>query len=129
MRLIKTIASYKNGNEWVPQRDIEMHPLEETAIKSHWAIHEVQKKIPPEPTRAEEHEWLIEHGAEYVRAKRKEWKDLSDAIEPELLKACQAHEAAHNGWNEHVTLCLANGVCHDTYPGDARLDLKMPEGK
>ena len=31
---------------------------------------------------------------------------------------------AHNGWNEHVELCVMHGVCPNKYDGDARLNLK-----
>lgn len=129
MKLIKSIASYKTESGWIPQRDIEMHSLEEGMMRAHWAIQDVQNKIPPAPSKHDEHEWLIAYGPEYVKKKRDEHKVTKEAIQPELDAAHLAHQHAVVAWDSHVSLCQANGVCADTFIGDARYTLKMPEGK
>lgn len=116
MALIKTIASYrKEDGTWEPQRDVEMHPLEEKEIKAHWAIHDVNIKIPEKPTKEQEHEWLIENGADFVKLKREEWKKAYDVIEPELIAAHNYHQECTKEWHAHVEHCVANGFDCDTY--------------
>ncbi len=127
MVLKKAYASYRGEDgEIVPQRDVDMHPLEEEATLAHWAIHDERIKIPSKPTQADEHEWLIEHGAEYVKQKRIEWKSAYDTLYPNVEKAEALFQQKHNAWNDHVMLCHANGVDYDTFDGDAREKLTMP---
>lgn len=138
MTLIKTIAAYnrfyqekiihEDGNhhiedkvEWIEQKDIEMHPLEEDVVRKYWAINDVSNKIPSKPTQQEEHEFLIFHGADYVKQKRAEWQAIHDSIKPELDAAEKAYQDAHNYWNNHVALCIGNGHNPDTFQGDANL--------
>lgn len=130
MSLKKTIAGYLHGDgNWIEQRDVDMHPLEEDATLAHWAIHDERIKIPPKPTQTDEHEWLLEHGAEYVKQKRIEWQQQYDLLQPNVEKAEKIFQEKHDIWNEHVKLCVANGIDADTFQGDARQSLKMPQGK
>jgi len=147
MKLKKTIAAYlrkfevdilkedgtfshkEKREEEIDQKEVEMHPLQEDKIRKHWAIHEIQIKIPPKPSQVDEYEWMIEHGPAYIKQKRLEWQAAHDAIQPELEEAHKLHQDANDAWNAHATLCHANGYDYDTYPGDARQTLKMPEGK
>jgi len=98
---------------WVDQRDIEMHPLEEKAILAHWAIHDVKIKLPEKLSQQQEHELLIEHGADYVKQKRAEWQAAYDALLPEIEAAEKAHQEHHDTWNKHVEFCVANGFDKD----------------
>lgn len=128
MTLKKTISStIKYGKEIIPQCDVEMHPLEEAATLAHWAIHEEKEKIPPQPSKDEEHEWLIEHGAEYVKQKRIEWQTMHDNLYPAVQKAEILFQESHDAWNHHVELCVANGYDPDKFDGDARNSLTMPD--
>lgn len=147
MALKKTIAGYRRDfevdmlkadgtfshkekrSEWVDQVDLDMHPLEEDCTLKEWAIPHIHAKAVPKPTKEQEHDWLIEHGIEHVKQKRKEHLDSLAAIQPELDAAHGAWRGAEKGWNDHSELCFANGHCPDTFQGDARQLLKMPEGK
>lgn len=129
MALKKSHASYRDSNgKIVPQRDIDMHPLEEAATLKHWAVHDEKIKLPPIPIQNQEHEWLIEFGADYVKQKREEWKAAYEVQKPFIDAAESEFQKAHNYWNKHVELCVANGHDYDTFEGDANLLLKMPEG-
>ena len=122
----KTIASYRGADgEIVPQRDIEMHPLEEASILAHWAIHDEKMKCPFKPSQDEEHEWLIQFGADYVKQKRNEWQKAYDVTQPNVEIAEKNFQAAHAEWVKHAELAHANGFDPDIYP-DAR-NLTMPE--
>jgi hypothetical protein len=112
--------------EVVPQVDVDMHPLEETAIRAHWNIHDVKKNMPDEISQKMEHDWLIEHGAEHVKQKRAEYATASAVIQPSVDAAQRAASAARDAWSQHAELCLANGHNPDTFVGDARQTLKMP---
>lgn len=111
MTLKKTIASFlKPDGTWEPQKDIEVHPLEEAELRAHWAIHDVTAQIPEKPTREQEHEWLIEHGTDYIKQRRAEWQAVNDSIQPHLKAAEQAHLAAHQVWCTHVENCIVNKI-------------------
>jgi len=130
MKLRKTYAAkIKDGKIVTPQRDIDMHALEENEVRAKWALNEATDKIPKAPSQAEEHEWLLDHGAIYVKQKRAEWQKAHNEAQPainHLESVWRGHEKA---WNDHATLCHANGLDHDTFVGDARQSLKMPKGK
>ena len=117
-----------NGIEVEPQRDIDMHPLEEAATLKHWAIHDENIKIPSKPTTEQELQWLIDFNADYVKQKRAEWQAIYDKQKPFIDAAEAEFQKAHNYWNKHCELCVANGHDYDTFDGDANLLLKMPEG-
>ena len=117
--------SYVNKPILGEQRDVDMHPLEEASIRAHWAIHDVQIKIPPKPSQEEEHEMLINQGADAVKKSRADWQAVSDAIQPELDAAYKAHQAADAEWVKHAERAHANGFDPDTHP-NAR-NLPMPE--
>lgn len=102
----------------IPQRDIYMHPLEEAETLSRWAIHDnVLSKMPSMPTKEDEHEWMIEHGPEYIKQKRTEAQSAIDALQPELEKHEKAWRDAEKEWNDHCEWCSKNGHDHDTYTG------------
>lgn len=105
------------------QRDVLMHPLEECAIRAWWAIHDVKMKVPPKHTESDEHNWLIEHGVEYVKQKRAEWDAAWQSIQPELQSALEYHDAAHAEWVKHAERCHAHGYDYDTYPDGRNLPL------
>ena len=130
MTLKKTIASYRGKTgEIVPQQDVEMHPLEEIEVRSHWAIHDIKIKCPPKPTQDDEHEWIIQFGADYVKQKRNEWQKAYDAVQPDIEAAEKKFQEAHQAWCDHANLCVANGHDPDKFDGDAREKLTMPEIK
>jgi hypothetical protein len=116
MALKKTIASYRGENgEIVPQRDVEMHPLEEAEMLAHWAIHDEVIKCPPKPSAQDEHEWLIIHGEDYVKQKRDEWQKSFDANQPAVEEANKKFQEAHQAWCDHCDHCVANGFDPDTH--------------
>lgn len=132
MALKKTVAGYfkkvpikvqmDNGDmvdsfqqEWVNQQDIDMHPLEETAIRAHWAIHDQASLIPEKPTKNIEHEWLVDNGADFVKQKRQEWQQVFDAVNP-LVEAAQSEaERCHQAWCAHAEDCVAKGLDKDSH--------------
>lgn len=115
-----------NGIEVQPQREVDMHPLEEAAILAHWAIHEIQKQIPRQLFPYEEQELLITDGIEAVRQKRKDRQDIVDSIKTDLDAAHKLAEDSHKAWSDHALLCRLNGMDPDTFSGDARDKLTMP---
>jgi len=130
MTLKKTIAGYlKPDGTWEPQRDIEMHLLEENATRREWDLSDVMVFAPVKPSQLDEHEWLINHGTDYVRSKRQEYEAAYKGYLPKMEQAQKISQEAHNAWHEHVNLCVANGCNPDIFEGDARLKLKMPQGK
>ncbi len=117
MRLIKTIAAkIKDGQIIEPQRNVEMHPLEEAATLAHWVVGSVQSNMPAQPSIQQEHEWLIEHGAEYVKAKREVYQDAYAKALPALTDAQNAHQAAVATWHAHIAKCEEQGLDPDTTP-------------
>lgn len=125
--LIKSIAAIIVDNNIIePQKNIEMHFLEQAAIKACWAIQEAKKKVPDKPDQQTEHNWLIEFGAEYVKQKRAEWQSIYDTHKPLIDAAEKAFQEADAYWNSHSQLCVANGINPDTHEGDANLNLKKP---
>lgn len=91
-------VSHINGKEWVEQQEVEMHPLEEAEIIAHWNVGESERNRPQKPTREEEHEWLIEHGADYVKQKRAEWQQAHDKWLKGHQPIVDAHRAAANAY-------------------------------
>lgn len=120
-----TLSHREFHREWIDQKNVEMHPLEEAYIKSHWQIS--NNLLPEKPTPEEEHEWLIEYGADYVKQKRQEWQKNVDAAKPAHEAAMLKCHEAKKAWDDHCFLCLVNKHNPDTYPGDARESLKAPE--
>jgi len=108
-----------------PTKTVDMHPFEETSQLAWWNVHDAQRKVPNKPSRAQEHEWLIEHGAEYVKQKRAEWQAIHDAIQPEIQAAHDKFYELHAIWNDHAERAHANGFDPDTHP-DAR-GLPLPD--
>ena len=109
------------------QQNVQMHPLEEAQILAEWAINQnVTSKMIPEPSRAEEHEWMIEHGVEYVKQKRKEYADDQAMHKPELERHTQLWRDAEKNWHNHVHLCVAHGHNPDTFEGNAADTLTFP---
>lgn len=116
MALKKTIAGYRHADgHWVDQVDVEMHPLEEAQIRAHWAIHDANMTVPIKPTPEQEHEWLVEFGADYVKQQRANWQSAYDTAKPTIDAAILAHDECTKMWNNHVEFCLANGFDKDTY--------------
>ena len=117
MALIKTIsAKIKDGQIVSPQRHVEMHPLEEASVLAHWKVGEITSAMPQKPTQSDEHEWLIEHGAEYVKAKREVYQDAYAKALPALTDAQNAHQAAVATWHAHINKCEEQGLDPDTTP-------------
>jgi hypothetical protein len=116
MRLIKSIASYKKADgTWEPQKDIEMHPLEEQEIRAHWAYGEHAVKKPHPLSAEEEMNLVIESGIDAVKAKRKEhedthaeWKKTADELEAKRIE-CE------DKFREHCEHCVANGLDPNTH--------------
>lgn len=132
MTLKKTIAGYRketrtpisNGDgtftdevkmEWIDQKDVEMHPLEQKEILAHWAIHDVNIKIPAKPSQLDEHEMLINEGAEAIKKARTQWQAASDAIQPELQAAHDYHQQCVKEWHAHIEKCVELKVDPDTH--------------
>lgn len=65
----------ENKREWVPQREVDLHPLEEAEYHSGNRLCEIECQRPIKPSIEQEHDWLIENGVDYIKEKRKEWKD------------------------------------------------------
>jgi hypothetical protein len=127
MALIKTIASYRDeAGNIVPQRDIQMHALEEAEIQAHWKYGDLSSKIPEPISVEQEHNWLIENGADFVKQKRTEREQAIKDLQPHLDEALKAHMEASVAWSHHVELCVANNIDPDTFDGDARYLLKIP---
>ena len=110
MRLKKSYASYKDefGN-WVPQKDVEMHPLEEEMIRAEWALNEFQATFTA-PTQQEEHEWMIAHGVEYVREKRAEHELKVKNAEQELTGLHEKFRGCEKKWHGHVHKCQKHAL-------------------
>lgn len=115
MTLKKTIAGHFKGSEWVEQQEVEMHPLEEEETRAYWAIHDAKIKIPPKPTKEQEHEWLIEHGPEFVKNMRQQWQTKHDEIMPEVEAAEAKFQKCHQDWCDHAEHCHANGLDKDKH--------------
>lgn len=108
-------TTHVNGKEWVEQQEVDMHPHEEAEIRAHWAVGDSLKLQPQKPTREEEHEWLIEHGAEHVKQKRAEWQRLHDEWMKSHQPLIDAHRAAadiYEAWAnaEHERLMKEKGA-------------------
>jgi hypothetical protein len=112
MALKKAIATYEGGYE------IEMHPLEEASIRAHWAIHDVTIKLPPKLSQQDEHEMLINEGAEAVRKSRLHYQAALDALQAEIQSSEKAYQDAHHAWCAHADHCVANGLDPDTHDKD-----------
>lgn len=118
MALKKTIASSVNNDGTLsPQYDIDMHPLEEASILAFWATGEELMKMPVKPSIEQEHEWLLEFGADYVKQKRNVYQAAYDLQRPNLEAAEAKHQEAHRKWCSHMEMCAANGKNPDTFSG------------
>lgn len=142
MTLKKTIAGYfkeyeidilkDNGEfshkkrhiDWIDQCEVDMHPLEEAQVLAHWAIHDVKAKFPEKLTQKQEHEWLIEHGADFVKQKRAEFKKAMDALQPEIDTAYKKLEECTEAWRTHCDKCCSKGLNPDTTPEGKHDDFK-----
>ena len=130
MKLTKVIASRRKADgTWEPQRTVELHPLEESALKADWALDAEEAKIPPMPSKEEEHEWLIEHGPEFIKQKRIEHLAYIENAKPALMNLEADRKEKQSAWDEHARLCVSNGHDKDTFKGDARATLRMPMEK
>lgn len=98
-----------------PTRHVDVHPLEEKEILAHWAIHDVNIKIPPKPTQQDEHEMLINEGVDAVKKARIAWKAAFDAIQPELQAAQDYYQKCLAEWNAHAERAVAANSDPDTY--------------
>ena len=101
----------------VPQKDIDMHSIEESMTMAHWAHNEYLATIPSMPTKDDEHEWMIEHGPEYIKQKRTEAQAAIDSMKPKELELEKAWRDSEKEWNDHCDWCSKNGHDHDTYTG------------
>lgn len=110
-------------------RHVDMHPLEEAAILAHWALHPIESQIPHPLFAHEEMDLLLAEGVEAVRAKRKARQDIMESLQPQIDEAKRKADEAHDAWCKHAELCCAHGHDPDTYPGDAREKLTMPDNK
>lgn len=99
---------------------IDLHPLEEQTMLAQWEVGEVDRRMPKKPNRIQEHEWLIEHGAEYVKMKRDEYQAACDALQPERDVAENKRLGHEQIWQEHCKLCVEHELNPDTFEGDAR---------
>lgn len=128
MTLKKTYAASfdpMSGLEIIPQRDIDMHPFEEVEHLAKAEMHKLIKTIPEKPSKDEEHEWLLEFGADYVKQKRDEWQKAFDDAQPAILEAEKIWRNAEANWNDHAIKAYHNGFDPDTHP-DAR-NLTLPK--
>lgn len=115
MALKKSIASYRHKDgHIVPQVDLDMHPIEEEYIKAHWAHGELNANIPVPLSHAEEHELLINEGADAVKQKRAEWQAAYDAAQPAILQADANRIAKLAAWHKHQEDCVNAGINPDT---------------
>lgn len=90
----KQIFSTHIEKLWIPQFDVEMTPLEEQEVLASWAMGEVELSSPIPPTQKDEHEWLIEFGADYIKQKRKEHEEKVAQHMPLLIEARERHHKA-----------------------------------
>lgn len=113
MRLKKSYASYKDetGN-WVPQKDVEMHPLEEALIRADWALNELKDTLIPASPQQEQ-EWLIEHGVEYVREQRTLFKEKVEKVTPDLHVLHDKFRDCEKKWHAHIERCLKHDLDSD----------------
>lgn len=89
------LASPHKERVYIPQVDIDMHPLEEAEILAHWSVGDSERNRPQKPTQEEEHDMLLEHGADHVKQKRKEWQDAHDAFMLKHQPLIDAHTKAN----------------------------------
>jgi len=80
---------------WVEQLHVDMHPMEESEIQASWRMGESLQIKPNPPTKEQEHEWMIEHGSDFVKQKRAEYKDLHDKWLINHQPIADAHQDAH----------------------------------
>lgn len=99
----------------IPQREIDMHPLEEAETLARWSHNDIIAAAPKAPSKDQEMEWLIEHGGDFVKQKRIEMQQLIDAAQPAIVEAEVKWRAAEKAWNEHCEWCVANEKDYDTY--------------
>lgn len=96
----------ENKREWIPQKEMELHPLEQAEYHAGNKLAEIECERPCKPTLELEHEWLIEYGPEYVKERRKEWKNFHDKWDieyqkhfDEYKKVCESYCSYFNGLN------------------------------
>lgn len=65
--------------DWIEQLEVDMTPEEEAEIRASWAVGDSVMNQPAKPTPEQEHEWLIEKGADYIKEQRTMWKQAYDA--------------------------------------------------
>lgn len=127
MRLKKIIAGYfdKNG-QWTDQREVEMHPLEEDAVRAHWRITQASTELAEKLTLTEEHDLLISGGIEAVRAKRDEYDESLKVTKESIEQSYEDFLIKDMAWNKHAMLCHANNADPDTFEGNAADSLPPP---
>lgn len=98
----------------IPQYEIDMHPIEEEMALAKWAHGDALSKAPQAPTKEQEHEWLIEHGGDFIKQKRAEWQVLNDAAQPAIVAAEAKWRTAEKAWNDHCEYYHSRGFDPDT---------------
>lgn len=111
-------VTHLNGQEWVEQQEIDMHPLEEHAHRLGWAYHDQIHKVPHKMPQHEEHELMIEHGVEHVKKLRADRQKLHDDNKPHVDAAHDAYQAAHKAWCDHAEHCKANDLDPNTHEAE-----------
>jgi hypothetical protein len=115
MRLKKTLASYRHKDgHIVPQKDVNMHQIEADYHTARWKEADEEAKIPSALTKEEEHELLIESGADAVKQKRLKWLASFHAAQPKIEAARKEKEAIYAIWCDHQESCVAIGLNPDT---------------
>lgn len=87
----------------IPQVDVEMHPIEEAEILAAWETGDIERRMPKPFTKEQEHEWLLEFGADFVKNKRKEFNDLIDSFRPEMEQAHNKQQEASTKYQEWMS--------------------------
>jgi hypothetical protein len=75
-------------------------------------------------SKEDEHEWLLEHGPEFVKQKRQERKELEESIKPRCEALIEEFQVHTTKWHKHCERCGEHGHDHNTFDGDATLLLK-----
>jgi hypothetical protein len=115
MRLKKTLASYRHKDgHIVPQKDLDMHPLEEAYHIARWKEADEEAKIPSALTKEEEHDLMIESGADAVKQKRVKWLASFHEAQPIIEAARKDKEDKYTIWCAHQESCVAAGINPDT---------------
>lgn len=116
MTLKKIIASrIVNGKVVEPQREIEMHPLEEASMRADWERGKAKKAIPPLLTEHEEHNMIIENNVEYVRSARINREKERGAALRVYREKQKIFENENKKWITHCLMCEKNGFDKNSY--------------